>query len=236
MQNKTRVLIVDDSPIVRNILSRGLSMSEDIEVVATASDPYDARDMIVKHRPDVLTLDVEMPRMNGLEFLKKLMPQYPLPVIMVSSLTDSGSRITLDALSAGAVDFVCKPVDNLQNGLNEMMLDLSEKIKTASHVDVSGYKRSKPSEDKTKGAEVESLKNISDKIIAIGASTGGTEAIRKVITNLPAKSPGIVIVQHMPERFTKMFADRLNEQSALEVCEAKSGDTIEPGVVLIAPG
>lgn len=236
MQNKTRVLVVDDSVIVRDILSRGLSLTGEIDVVATASDPYIARDMIVKHHPDVLTLDVEMPRMNGLEFLKKLMPQYPLPVVMVSSLTDSGSRITLDALAAGAVDFVCKPADNLQNGLATMMSELSEKIKTASQVDVSGYKKKKsPDRENTKNLPG-TLKNIKDKIIAIGASTGGTEAIRKIITALPAASPGIVIVQHMPEKFTKMFAERLNEQSALRVVEAQSGEKVETGKVLIAPG
>ncbi len=235
MQNNTRVLVIDDSALVRNILSRGLSMKAGIEVVGSACDPYKARDMIVKLRPDVLTLDVEMPRMDGLQFLKKLMPQYPLPVVMVSSLTESGSNITLDALSAGAVDFVCKPSSNLKTGLTGMMHELSEKVVTASMVDVSKYKNQfrKPKATHLKSSIKTKLESV---IIAIGASTGGTEAIRQVITALPAKYPGIVIVQHMPEKFTKMFADRLNQQSKLFVKEAESGEQVESGKVLIAPG
>ncbi|KAA3617646.1 MAG: chemotaxis response regulator protein-glutamate methylesterase [Calditrichaeota bacterium] len=233
---ETRVLVVDDSALVRDILSRGLSMKKGIKVVGAASDPFKARDMIVKLRPDVLTLDVEMPRMDGLQFLKKLMPQYPLPVVMVSSLTDSGSNITLDALSAGAVDFVCKPSVNLKTGLMGMMNELSEKVSTAATVDVSKYKNNNkqlPPQNlnvKTKTG------HFSKRIIAIGASTGGTEALRRVISALPSNYPGIVIVQHMPEKFTKMFADRLNEQSNLTVKEAVTGDLIENGKVLIAPG
>jgi two-component system, chemotaxis family, protein-glutamate methylesterase/glutaminase len=235
MHNNTRVLVVDDSAIVRNILSRGLSMNEGIEVVGAASDPYKARDMIVKLRPDVLTLDVEMPRMDGLQFLKKLMPQYPMPVVMVSSLTESGSSITLDALSAGAVDFVCKPSSNLKTGLMGMMKELSEKVVTASHVDVSNYKNHVNSKMTNKLA-VQNGHYLDSTLITIGASTGGTEALRRIITTLPANYPGIVVVQHMPEKFTKMFADRLNEQSKLYVKEAVSGEEVEKGKVLIAPG
>jgi len=235
MQNNTRVLVVDDSALVRDLLSRGLSMKAGIEVVGAASDPYKARDMIVKLRPDVLTLDVEMPRMDGLQFLKKLMPQYPMPVVMVSSLTESGSNITLDALSAGAVDFVCKPSSNLKTGLMGMMHELSEKVITASQIDVSKYKKQKQ-RAVISTLEVNIKNQLNNTIIAIGASTGGTEALRQIITALPANYPGIVIVQHMPEKFTKMFADRLNEQSKLYVKEAESGESVENGKVLIAPG
>ncbi len=234
--NTTRVLVVDDSALVRDILSRGLNMTNGIEVVGAASDPYKARDMIVKLRPDVLTLDVEMPRMDGLEFLKKLMPQYPLPVVMVSSLTESGSRITLDALASGAVDFVCKPSSDIKSGLMGMINELHDKIKIASKVDVTGYKNRG---FKTSGSHVEKISALSrttDKLIAIGASTGGTEALRKIITAMPITAPGIVVVQHMPERFTKMFADRLNELAAVRVSEAVSGDRIKNGHVLIARG
>ncbi len=233
--NPTRVLIVDDSALVRNLLSRGLDMYDDIEVVGTASDPYKARDMIVKTKPNVLTLDVEMPRMDGLEFLKKLMPQYPMPVVMVSSLTESGSRITLDALSAGAVDFVCKPQSDVSHGLSGMMNELHDKVRMASFVDVSHYKNRqyKATADVQK---VTALSKTTDKVIAIGASTGGTEALRQVLTALPATTPGIVVVQHMPEKFTKMFADRLNELCEMQVSEARSGDRVYNGRILVAPG
>ncbi len=235
MSKAIRVLVVDDSALVRDILSRGLNMAKGIEVVGAAADPYKARDMIIRERPDVITLDVEMPRMDGLEFLRKLMPQYPLPVVMVSSLTESGSCITLDALDAGAVDFVCKPASDIKRGLVSMMEELQEKVRVASSVDVSRYKKNGYHAGNGV-ARVESLVKTTDKIIAIGASTGGTEALRKIISALPATSPGIVVVQHMPERFTKMFAERLNEIAAMEVKEAESGDRIQNGKVLIAPG
>ncbi|RMH64989.1 MAG: chemotaxis response regulator protein-glutamate methylesterase [Calditrichaeota bacterium] len=232
--SKTRVLVVDDSALVRDILSRGLNMYDDIEVVGTAADPFKARDMIVKTKPDVLTLDVEMPRMDGLEFLRKLMPQYPLPVVMVSSLTERGSRITLDALSAGAVDFVCKPATDISNGLNGMMSELHQKVRMASFVNVAHFKNK--NNGKAAPGKVTALSKTTDKIIAIGASTGGTEAVRQVISALPATTPGIVVVQHMPEKFTQMFAERLDEICDMHVREARSGDKVHNGVVLIAPG
>jgi len=234
--NPVRVLVVDDSAMVRDILSRGLNMTNGIEVVGAASDPYIARDMIMKLRPDVLTLDVEMPRMDGLEFLKKLMPQYPLPVVMVSSLTESGSRITFDALAAGAVDFVCKPASDIKSGLMGMINELHDKIKIASRVDVQGYKNKHINPAVKTVQKVTGLSHTANKIIAIGASTGGTEALRKVLMAMPVTAPGIVVVQHMPERFTKMFADRLDELSALKVSEAVTGDTVKAGHVLIARG
>ncbi|MDW7645422.1 MAG: chemotaxis response regulator protein-glutamate methylesterase [Desulfuromonadales bacterium] len=237
MAHKVRVLVVDDSALVRQILSSGLAMDPGIEVVGTASDPYMARDKIVELKPDVLTLDVEMPRMDGVEFLRRLMPQYPLPVVMVSSLTQKGKQITIDALEAGAVDFVAKPTTDMARGLAAMMLELRSKVKIASTANVSHWKSKRttlPSRKPAPGSGA--LAESTDKVIAIGASTGGTEAIKKVITQFPSTMPGVVIVQHMPAGFTKMFSDRLNQLCAMEVKEAESGDRIMPGRILVAPG
>lgn len=238
---KIKVLIVDDSALVRDILSRGLAMDPGIEVVGTAADVYIARDKIVKFRPDVLTLDIEMPRMDGVEFLKRLMPQYPVPVVIVSSLTQKGKQITFEALSAGAVDFVSKPSINLAQGLKGMLFELATKIKIASTANVSHWK-SKRTElfQKVKTKEYhetsKALSESTDKVIAIGASTGGTEAIKKVLEKLPSNTPGIVIAQHMPPGFTRVFAERLNEICSMEVKEAENHDRIMTGRVLIAPG
>lgn len=231
-----RVLIVDDSALVREILSRGLSMNPEIEVVGTAGDPYKARDLILRLKPDVLTLDVEMPRMDGLEFLRRLMPQYPLPVVMVSALTRRGSQITLEALSAGAIDFVLKPSYDIARGLAQMMNELVEKVKMAASVDVTRWRNQTLKKRPDQPVRINSLSNTTDKVIAMGASTGGTEAIRKVITALPANTPGVVIVQHMPAGFTRMFSERLDELSKMEVREAKSNDRVIRGRVLVAPG
>jgi len=236
MARPIRVLIVDDSALVRNILSQGLSLDPGIEVVGTAADPYQARDKIVQLQPDVLTLDVEMPRMDGVEFLRKLMPQYPIPVVMVSSLTQRGKQITIDALEAGAVDFVAKPTSNVASGLNAMIGELQIKVKIASTCNVSHWKGKRLEAHPQTLAGNKALAESTDKVIAIGASTGGTEAIRKVITQFPATTPGVVIVQHMPGGFTKMFADRLNQLCAMDVKEAADGDRIRNGLILIAPG
>ncbi len=237
MRRVIRVLVVDDSALVRNILSQGLSLDPNIEVVGTASDPYIARDKIVELQPDVLTLDVEMPRMDGVAFLRKLMPQYPLPVVMVSSLTQRGKQITMDALDAGAVDFVAKPTSNMAAGLNAMLLELRAKVKIASTANVSHWK-GKRIVAPTAASVVSSkaLAESTDKVIAIGASTGGTEALRRVIEMFPATTPGVVIVQHMPPGFTKMFSDRLNQLCTMQVKEAENGDRVRAGLVLVAPG
>jgi len=231
-----RVLIVDDSALVCQILSKGLTADPDIEVVGTAANPYEARDLIVEKKPDVLTLDVEMPRMNGLEFLKKLMPQYPLPVVMVSALTSDSSAITLDALSAGAVDFVTKPTENLANSLCEMMGELRSEVKTAAGIDVGRWHHTLRQRKFQKLKEFSLSEAAHRVVIAIGASTGGTEAIREVIAALPVNSPGIVIVQHMPAGFTTMYAQRLNNECQIEVKEAAPGDMVRPGRGLLAPG
>lgn len=223
-----RVLVVDDSVMFRNILVRGLNSDPNIEVVAQAQDAYEARDAIIKYKPDVMTLDVEMPRMNGIEFVKKLMPQYPLPVVMISSLSGK----VFDALEAGAVDFVNKP-DNLnQVQLKDFLTqELAAKVKIASTAKVGKLKR--VDADFSMGHV-----NVvgKDRIVAIGASTGGTEAIFEVVKRFKRDIPGVVIVQHMPPGFTQMYADRLNNQCEVAVKEAKTGDRVLPGQVLIAPG
>lgn len=234
---RIRVLIVDDSALVRDILSKGLSADPGIEVVGTAPDVYVARNLIVELRPDVLTLDIEMPRMDGIEFLKRLMPQYPIPVVVVSSLTQRGKEITMQALEAGAVDFVPKPATDVARGLNDMMLELRTKIKISSNANVAHWKNKRfENIDRHKSASSTALAESTDKVIAIGASTGGTEAIKKVITDLPPSTPGIVIVQHMPAGFTKTFAERLNETAMMQVKEAENGDRIVTGRILLAPG
>ncbi|MBN2509163.1 MAG: chemotaxis response regulator protein-glutamate methylesterase [Spirochaetales bacterium] len=228
-----KVLIVDDSALARQMLSQGLSRFSDIDIVGTASDVFAARDKIVFKKPDVITLDIEMPKMDGIEFLRRLMPQYPLPVIIVSALSKPGARVTLDALDLGAVDFVLKPSSSFGIHLEQVIEDLHEKIQVASRVDVSKYKRifnPRPVSVPYK------LSASTDKLIAIGASTGGTVAIQSIVEQLPADTPGTVIVQHMPPGFTTMFAERLNRSTPLEVIEAKGGERIHSGLVFLAPG
>ncbi|WP_020612285.1 protein-glutamate methylesterase/protein-glutamine glutaminase [Sediminispirochaeta bajacaliforniensis] len=235
VQHKIRVLIVDDSALVRSILSKGLSQDPSIEVVGVAPDVYVARDKIVLLKPHVVTLDVEMPRMDGVEFLKRLMPQYPIPVVMVSAMTAPGARVTLDALENGAVDFVLKPSSSFGNNLEDMLGELIEKIKAASVVDVSRFKgrfHAKRLRKQVSGV----LSGSTDKVVAIGASTGGTVALRQIVEAFPSDMPGTVIVQHMPPKFTKMFADKLNEITDVEVKEAENGDRVLRGRVLVAPG
>lgn len=234
---RVRVLVVDDSALVREILSTGLAKDPEIEVVGTAANPFIARDKIVALNPDVLTLDVEMPRMDGVDFLRRLMPQYPLPVIMVSALTQKGAQITLEALEAGAIDFVTKPSSDVARGLNQMLADLRQKVKMAAGANLSAWKNKAQKREKSAPVVIRTaLAESTDKVLAIGASTGGTEAIRRVITSFPASMPGIVIVQHMPPGFTKHFSDNLNQICEMEVREAQTGDRVMPGRVLIAPG
>lgn len=226
-----RVLIVDDSATARAVLREILESEPSIEVIATASDAFVARDKIVELKPDVVCLDVEMPRMDGITFLKKLMHYMPLPVVMVSSLTQSGARTTLEALEAGAVDFVPKLHSHIYDSKDEMKNELIAKIKSASKAKV--FKKELKS---VQQANTTSLAETTNKIVAIGASTGGTEALKDVLMGLPRNAPGTVVVQHMPANFTAAFAQRLNSLCAMEVREAKNGDSITPGVVLIAPG
>lgn len=223
-----RVLVVDDSLMFRNMLVKGLDADPNIEVVAQAQDAYEARDAIIKYKPDVMTLDVELPRMSGIEFLRKLMPQYPLPVVMISALNDK----VFDALEAGAVDFVNKPANMNREQLNIFLTqELAAKVKIASTAKVGRLKRVE-ADPVTGHAGVVGT----DRIVAIGASTGGTEAIFEVVKRFKRDIPGVVIVQHMPPGFTKMYADRLNNQCEVAVKEAQTGDRVLPGRVLIAPG
>lgn len=226
---KIKVLIVEDSYVFRELLVRCLRADPMLEVVATATNPYEARDAIIKFSPDVMTLDVEMPRMSGIEFLRKLMPQHPLPTVMISSL----SSAVFDALEAGAVEFVNKPSGlNADQLYNFMSTELATKIKIASTVKVGKLKKLR--EPEMQPVSVAEGSNIH--MVAIGASTGGTEAIYDVVKQFNRDIPGVVIVQHMPPGFTKMYADRLNNQCRVAVKEAETGDIICPGQVLIAPG
>lgn len=232
-----RVLIIDDSALVRQLLAQGLAADPAIEVVGTAVDAYDARDKIVALHPEVLTLDVEMPRMDGVEFLRRLMPQYPLPVVMVSTLTQRGAQITLKALEAGAVDFVAKPSSGQGFGVMDILEELRAKIKMAATVDVSYWKNRGGLLRPAAYNRLTALPSAADeRIIAIGASTGGTEAIRQVLEGFPAAMPATLIVQHMPAGFTRMFAERLNQLCAMEVKEAVHGDQVRAGRVLLAAG
>jgi two-component system chemotaxis response regulator CheB len=228
-----KVLVVDDSAVVRQVLSTELSKADDIEVVGTAIDPFVARDKIVALRPDVLTLDMEMPRMDGLTFLGKLMKFHPLPVIVVSSLTPAGSETALRALQLGAIEVVSKP--GSAYSVADLSKSLIEKIRVASTARVvkSDDRNTAQAPQRHSGA---SLMRTTHQVVAIGASTGGTKAIEAVLSSLPANTPGTVIVQHMPETFTAAFAQRLNGLCRMEVREAKNNDTISPGVALIAPG
>lgn len=248
---KVKVLVIDDSAIARKILSTELNKDAGIEVVGVAADPFIARDKILRLKPDVLTLDVEMPRMDGLTFLKKLMTYYPMPVIMVSSLTQTGCETTFKALELGAIDFVAKPQASYSSSLEDVMAELASKIKGAAKVKVhnrpseeSGHKtqdsrlQAQNSRLQTQDSRLQNSAMIktTHKIVAIGASTGGTEALKDVLVKMPPDSPPIIIVQHMPEVFTKAFAERLDSLCSVEVREAKNGDSAIPGVALIAPG
>ncbi|WP_238884133.1 chemotaxis response regulator protein-glutamate methylesterase [Clostridium sp. YIM B02551] len=226
INRKIRVLIVDDSMVFREVISRGLTTDKFIEVVATAKDPFEARDKIIKYKPDVMTCDIEMPKMNGIEFIKRLLPQYKIPVVVVSSISEA----VLDAMKAGAVDFVTKPDIQSVGSVEEFINELVYKVKAASESKIMDVKENHSE------AITSSDGNSKYKIIAIGASTGGIEAIYSVLKKFPKNMPGIVIVQHIPPVFSKMFAERLNSQIALEVKEAKTGDYVEKGKVLIAPG
>ena len=226
---KIKVLVVEDSAFFRGLLVKHLNNDPALEVVASAQDPFEARDMIVKYKPDVMTLDIEMPRMNGIEFLRKLMPQYPMPVVMISSLSDK----VFEALNAGAVDFVAKPAMSDRKKLEDLMTnELPIKIKIASTAKIGNIKKT------TVPVLTESVttNGSKDLVLAIGASTGGTEAIATILKEFGPDIPGTVIVQHMPAGFTEMYANRLNDQCRVAVKEAKDGDKVLPGQVLIAPG
>lgn len=228
---KIKVMVVDDSAIVRKILSETIAMETDMEVVATAPDPYVARDKILQLKPDVITLDIEMPRMDGLTFLKKLMKFHPLPVIIISSLTKASCEISLEALASGAVEVMEKPGGPYSIG--ELREGLAQKLRAAAGAKVSPP-APRPALIKPAPLPLAGMQN--DMVIAIGASTGGTEAIHDVLTQLPANIPGIVITQHIPKQFSTSFAKRLDSACPFEVKEAEDGDEVRPGRALVAPG
>jgi len=258
LSKKIKVLIVDDSALVRQMLSKILAEDSDIEVVGVASDPYVARDKIKKLNPDVITLDVEMPKMDGLTFLENLMRLRPMPVVMVSTLTERGADTTLQALELGAVDFVSKPKVDFSHSIQDYSDELICKVKVAAGANVRALdtgsapvaKRVKtpvtyrlPAIDPKLSADAVLKKTDrpehyrkTDRIIAIGASTGGTEAIKVVLMSLPADSPAIIIAQHIPEAFSKQFADRMDRTCSMKVCEAEDGMQVLPGSVYISPG
>ena len=233
---KIKVLVIDDSALIRSLLTEIINSQHDMEVVGAAPDPLIARDMIKQLNPDVLTLDVEMPKMDGLEFLEKLMRLRPMPVVMVSTLTERGSEITMRALELGAIDFVTKPKMSIVDGMLEYTDLIADKIRAASQAKISPLQRHPvPSEH----AAPTLLRNpliSSEKLLIIGASTGGTEAIKSFLLQMPSDCPGILITQHMPAGFTKSFANRLDSLCQISVKEAEGGERILPGHAYIAPG
>jgi two-component system chemotaxis response regulator CheB len=249
--NKIRVLIVDDSASVRTTLSEIIAADPDLEVMATAADPYVAVERIRQEVPDVIFLDIELPRMDGITFLKKIMAQRPIPVVICSSLTEAGSDTLMQAMEAGAVDVVTKPRVDTAQFLQESRMRICDAAKAAAHAKLRGLRKAAPKLtieakltadalipplSETRRASVIARMPVTTPLVAIGASTGGTEALREVLEALPADCPPILIVQHMPEKFTGAFARRLNAACAMEIREAEDGDAVLPGRVLIAPG
>lgn len=233
---KIRVLCVDDSALVRSLMTEIINAQPDMTVVATAADPLVARDLVKQHNPDVMTLDVEMPRMDGLEFLEKLMRLRPMPVVMVSSLTERGSESALRALELGAIDFVTKPRLGLREGLLGYAELIAGKVRAAAQARILPRQVARSAQPPAAAAPLRSPLLSTEKLIIIGASTGGTEAIREVLQALPSDSPGILIAQHMPAGFTQSFAQRLDSLCRIAVSEALDGERILPGHAYIAPG
>jgi two-component system chemotaxis response regulator CheB len=250
LNKKTRVLIVDDSASIRQVLTKILEQDPDIEVIGVASDPFVAAKRIRDEIPDVITLDVEMPNMDGITFLRKLMSQHPIPVVMCSSLTEEGSQTLLQALEAGAVDVILKPRIAAADHLAEIADNICHVVKAAAKARLSNHRRNRiaaaahplnPQEKLTADAVLpppsgRAMAKTTEMVVCVGASTGGTEALREMLERLPANAPGMVIVQHMPEKFTAAFAARLNTLCEVEIKEAADGDAVLRGHVLIAPG
>jgi two-component system, chemotaxis family, protein-glutamate methylesterase/glutaminase len=228
---KVRVLVVDDSAVVRSVFSQELAKDPGIEIVGTAPDPYAARDLLLDREPDVVTLDLEMPRMDGLTFLRKIMRYRPTPVIVVSSLTPEGGELALEALAAGACEVMCKP--GAAYSVGDMTRELAEKVKDVA---AAGIRRAPEPAASAPHEEPKPLSRTTNQVVAIGASTGGTVAIERILSALPADAPGILVTQHMPEIFTTHFARRLSDMTRLDAREATSGDSVVPGVALVAPG
>lgn len=232
MNKPVRVLVVDDSALMRQLLSTLLSEDPEIEVVGTASDPFIARERIKELNPDVVTLDIEMPHMDGVTFLRKLMTLRPTPVIMISTLTQAGAEITLEALEVGAVDFIAKPTSDVANSMAALADELQAKVKIAARTRVGVHRAPAPARRPQRVRPASS----SERIIAVGASTGGVEALKALLMDMPAVCPPILITQHMPPRFTAAFAERLNRECPMAVSEATQNELIEPNHAYIAPG
>ncbi len=234
---KIKVLVIDDSALIRSLLTEIINSQRDMEVVGAAPDPLIARDMIKQLNPDVLTLDVEMPKMDGLEFLERLMHLRPMPVVMVSTLTERGSEITLRALELGAIDFVTKPKLSISDGMREYTDLIADKIRAASQAKIASLPRQSAAlNGHTAPVALRNPLISSEKLLIIGASTGGTEAIKSFLLQMPSDCPGILITQHMPAGFTKSFANRLDSLCQISVKEAEDGERILPGHAYIAPG
>lgn len=229
-----KVLIVDDSELIRQVLTEIIGQAPDLEVVGVANDPYDARDKIKALKPDVLTLDVEMPKMDGISFLKNLMRLRPMPVVMISTLTAKGAPVTLDALEIGAVDYVCKPKGGAWSDLAQYASVIQEKVRSAASANMGAH------DARPKSAPVASISGEDrfkvGKVICIGSSTGGTEALKEVLRYMPSNCPPILMAQHIPAAFSTTFANRLNETMPIEVCEAKAGMPLKSGCAYLAPG
>ncbi len=232
IKTRVRVLIVDDSAVMRQLLSTLLSADPEIEVVGTAPDPYVARERIKALNPDVATLDIEMPQMDGVTFLRKIMTLRPMPVVMISTLTQAGAEVTLEALEIGAVDFIAKPTINLAGTMTEFATELQAKVKAAAHSRVRARRPMPPIRVKQRTTFARSA----DRIVVIGASTGGVEALKTLLMGLPSDCPPILITQHMPPRFTYAFAERLDKECPMTVSEAVHNEVVEPGHAYIAPG
>lgn len=239
---KTTVVVVDDSALIRALLTEIINSQPDMEVIGSAADPYQAREIIRSLNPDVITLDVEMPRMDGLDFLEKIMRLRPMPVVMVSTLTERGAEVTLRALELGAIDYVAKPKMGVSQGMRELANEICDKVRIASRAKVFRRSAPPPEAPVSEASNARSANPITfsrhstEKLIVIGASTGGTEAIREVLMELPADSPAVVITQHMPPGFTTSFAKRLDGLCKIRVKEAQHGERILPGHAYIAPG
>lgn len=251
MSDKIKILIVDDSAVVRQTLSSILESDPHIQVIGVAADPYFAANKIAHEVPDVITLDIEMPRMDGLTFLRKIMTQHPIPVVIISSLTTKGTETGIRALEYGAVEIITKPKLSTKEFIQESRIKICDAVKAAASAKLKRKKNIKPPRTVAEPIEVKpklsadaiiakasttSMIKTTEKVIVVGASTGGTEALRVFLESMPADSPGIVIVQHMPEQFTRSFADRLNELCKISVKEASNNDTVIRGQALIAPG
>jgi two-component system, chemotaxis family, protein-glutamate methylesterase/glutaminase len=232
---KIKVLIIDDSALIRSLMREIINSQPDMEVVGLAPDPITARDLIKQLNPDVLTLDVEMPRMNGLEFLEKLMRLRPMPVLMVSTLTEKGNEVTLRALELGAVDFITKPSIGVTDGLSELSREIGDKIRAAARARIHRHALNATPVDRPQPLTGHFL-HTTEKIVFVGSSTGGTEALKEFLTRMPASSPAVMITQHMPESFTRSFAQRLDGLSAMTVKEAAHNERVLPGHAYLAPG